>query len=76
MFWRAETRVKDENWIGAANDYLESFTINPDGDIAAKTLFGLGVSLGAIGEKEQACLTLMKLDQDLKILKELFWLKL
>ena len=58
LFWRAETRVKDENWIGAANDYLESFTINPDSDIAAKTLFGLGVSLGAIGEKEQACLTL------------------
>ncbi len=58
LFWRAETRVKDENWIGAANDYLESFTINPDGETAAKTLFGLGVSLGAIGEKEQACLTL------------------
>ena len=58
LFWRAEARVKDENWIGAANDYLESFTINPDGESAAETLFGLGVSLGAIGEKEQACLTL------------------
>ena len=58
LFWRAETRVKGENWIGAANDYLESFTINPDGESAAKTLFGLGVSLGAIGEKDQACLTL------------------
>ena len=58
LFWRAETRVKNENWIGAANDYLESFTINPNGESAAKTLFGLGVSLGAIGEKEQACLTL------------------
>ncbi len=58
LFWRAETRVKNENWIGAANDYLESFTINPDGESAAKTLFGLGVSLGAIGEKDQACLTL------------------
>ncbi len=58
LFWRAETRVKNENWIGAANDYLESFTINPNGEYAAKTLFGLGVSLGAIGEKEQACLTL------------------
>ena len=58
LFWRAEARVKDENWIGAANDYLESFTINPDGESAPKTLFGLGVSLGAIGEKEQACLTL------------------
>ncbi len=58
LFLRAETRVKGENWIGAANDYLESFTINPDGETAAKTLFGLGVSLGAIGEREQACLTL------------------
>ena len=58
LFWRAETRVKNENWIGAANDYLESFTINPDGESAAKTLFGLGVRLGAIGEKDQACLTL------------------
>ena len=58
LFWRAETRVKKENWIGAANDYLESFTVNPDGESAAKTLFGLGVSLGAIGEKDQACLTL------------------
>jgi TolA-binding protein len=50
--------VKNENWIGAANDYLESFTINPNGESAAKTLFGLGVSLGAIGDKDQACLTL------------------
>ena len=58
LFWRAETRVKNENWVGAANDYLESFTINPNGESAAKTLFGLGVSLGAIGEKDQACLTL------------------
>ncbi|MFL2800208.1 MAG: hypothetical protein ACJZ8K_02015 [Paracoccaceae bacterium] len=58
LFWRAEARVKKENWIGAANDYLESFTVNPDGGSAAKTLFGLGVSLGAIGEKDQACLTL------------------
>ena len=36
LFWRAETRVKDENWIGAANDYLESFTINPDGEMLLK----------------------------------------
>ena len=66
LFWRAETRVKVENWIGAANDYLESFTINPDGKAAAKTLFGLGVSLGAIGEKEQACLTLDEVESRFK----------
>ena len=58
FFWRAEVKARQENWIGSANDYLESFSLNPNGEYAPKTLFGLGVSLGAIGEKEQACLTL------------------
>ncbi len=58
LYWRAETKARQEDWIGAANDYLESFSISPSGDHSPKTLFGLGVSLGAIGEKEQACLTL------------------
>lgn len=58
FYWRAETKANQENWIGAANDYLESFSISPSGEYSPKTLFGLGISLGAIGEKEQACLTL------------------
>ena len=58
FYWRAESKASQENWIGAANDYLESFSISPSGEYSPKTLFGLGVSLGAIGEKEQACLTL------------------
>jgi len=58
FYWRAETKAGQENWIGAANDYLESFSISPSGEYSPKTLFGLGVSLGAIGEREQACLTL------------------
>ena len=58
FYWRAEIKARQENWIGAANDYLESFSIGPSGEYSPKTLFGLGVSLGAIGEKEQACLTL------------------
>ncbi len=70
LFWRAEIRVKNENWIGAANDYLESFTINPNGEDAPKTLFGLGVSLGAIGEKDQACLTLDEIGSRFQDLEE------
>ncbi len=58
FFWRAEVKARQEDWIGAANDYLESFSLSPRGKYSPKTLFGLGVSLGAIGEKEQACLTL------------------
>ena len=58
FYWRAETKANQENWIGAANDYLESFSISPSGEYSPRTLFGLGISLGAIGEREQACLTL------------------
>ena len=47
LFWRAETRVKDENWIGAANDYLESFTINPDGEICCKNIIWFGSKFGS-----------------------------
>lgn len=62
LFWRGEIRAKNENWIGAANDYLESFTISSSGKNAAKSLFGLGVSLGAIGEQDEACLTLEEVE--------------
>ena len=47
LFWRAEARVKDENWIGAANDYLESFTINPDGESSSKNIIWIGSKFGS-----------------------------
>ena len=54
----AETYYKTDDWKLAASTYLESFSLNPKGDYAPKALFGLAVSLGALKEFNQACLTL------------------
>ena len=58
FFYLAETYYNTNDWKLAANSYLESFSLDPKGDFAAKSLFGLAVSLGALKEFDQACLTL------------------
>ncbi|MEE9454313.1 MAG: tetratricopeptide repeat protein [Paracoccaceae bacterium] len=47
-----------QDWGGAARLYLDSFSGAPDGPLAADALFELSVSLGALEQGEQACLTL------------------
>ena len=54
----AETYYKTDDWKLAATTYLESFSLDPKGDYAPKALFGLAVSLGALKQFNQACLTL------------------
>ncbi len=58
FFYLAETYYNTNDWKLAANSYLESFSLDPKGDFAPKALFGLAVSLGALKEFDQACLTL------------------
>jgi tol-pal system protein YbgF len=43
---------------GAARAFLESFSADPTGQRAAQSLVRLGASLGAIGQTQDACLTL------------------
>ena len=45
-------------WKNAANSYLESFSLKPKGFFAPRALFGLAISLGALEEFDQACLTI------------------
>jgi len=54
----ARTQYKLEKWKDAANSYLEAFSLDPKGNFAPKALFGLSISLGALKEFDQACLTL------------------
>ena len=54
----AETYYRTNDWKLAASTYLESFSLDPKGDSAPKALFGLAVSLGALKQFNQACLTL------------------
>ena len=42
----------------AARAYLESFSTDPQGPVAAQALFRLGRSLGALNQTEEACVTL------------------
>ena len=58
FFYLAETYYNTNNWKLAANSYLESFSLDPKGDFAPQALFGLAISLGALKQFDQACLTL------------------
>ena len=42
----------------AARAYLDSFSIDPTGPVAAQSLFRLGRSLGALDQTSEACVTL------------------
>ena len=57
FFYLAETYYNTDNWKLAANSYLESFSLDPKGDFAPQALFGLAISLGALKQFDQACLT-------------------
>lgn len=46
----------------AARAFLESFSADPAGERAPQSLFRLGVSLGAIGQTQDACLTLAEVN--------------
>ena len=58
FFKLAETQYKMNEWKNAANAYLESFSLKPKGVFAPRALFGLAISLGALEEFDQACLTI------------------
>ena len=45
----------------AARAYLEAFSGTPDGPQAPAALLGLGRSLGALGQRDEACLTLSEI---------------
>jgi len=44
--------------VNAARAYLDAFNTDQEGPLAADALFKLGTSLGAIGQRQEACVTL------------------
>lgn len=62
FFYLAETYFNTDDWKSAANAYLESFSLDPKGKFAPQALFGLAISLGALKQFGQACLTLEEVD--------------
>lgn len=60
-YWLGLTNVELKDFKSAASAFLESFSRAPVGSFAWKSLLGLAVALGDLGQKEQGCLTLQEL---------------
>lgn len=57
-YLRGDAEASQGAWSRAARAYLDAFTASPDGGRAPAALTSLGVSLGRLGQLEEACLTL------------------
>lgn len=62
FYWLGKANSEVGNYKRAATTFLESFSRAPDSVFAWKSLLGLAVSLGDLGQMEQGCLTLGELD--------------
>lgn len=57
-YLRGDALNKAGDTAGAARAWLDAFSANPTGKRAPDNLFQLGKSLGALGQKSEACTTL------------------
>ncbi len=58
QFLRGQANAGMGDWKEAARAYLESFSGAPDGPVAPQALLNLGISLGELGQTQEACITL------------------
>ncbi|UWQ17577.1 tol-pal system protein YbgF [Jannaschia sp. M317] len=58
QFLRGQALSREADHAGAARAYLEAFSGAPEGAVAPDALLGLGRALGALGQRDEACLTL------------------
>ncbi len=57
-FYRGEALFAMEDTANAARAYLESFSGSPNSTLAPEALYRLGVSLGRLGQTNEACISL------------------
>ena len=57
-YLRGQALEQQANMTDAARAYLSAFSANPQGPQAPDALFKLGASLGALGQTQDACITL------------------
>lgn len=62
QYRRGEALAATGDWKGAARSYLDAFSGAPQDEQAPDALYKLGVSLGKLGQKSEACLTLAEVD--------------
>ncbi|HDR27274.1 tol-pal system protein YbgF [Rhodovulum sp.] len=59
-FLRGEALTAQGETSGAARAYLDSFSGSPDGPRAAAALYRLGLALDGLGQRREACVTLVE----------------
>jgi tol-pal system protein YbgF len=57
-YWLGESQFIRGAYQNAARSYLEGYKSDEAGPAAARNLYGLGVTLGRLGQVNEACLTL------------------
>ena len=57
-FLRGQALAQAGDIAGSARSYLEAFSGQPDGPLAPDALMKLGLALGALGQTNEACMTL------------------
>ena len=62
QFRRGEALAAAGDWRGAARSYLDTFSGAPQDPLAPRALYKLAVSLGRLGQTDEACLTLTEVD--------------
>lgn len=61
-YWLAETHYARQDFRQAASNFLDAYTNYPDSPKASASLLKLGMSLGALGQKDAACATFTELN--------------
>lgn len=61
FYWLGETYYVRENYLNAADAFRQGFESLPDGSKAPDNLLKLGMSLGKLTKKDQACVVLKQL---------------
>ena len=64
QYWLGETYYVRQDWNNAAAVFAEGYQKYPKGGKAADNLLKLGMSLGQLGQKADACRAFARLDRD------------
>ncbi len=62
QYRRGEALAATQDWRGAARSFLDAFSGAPQDPQAPRALYKLAVSLGQLGQVNEACLTLSEVD--------------
>jgi tol-pal system protein YbgF len=62
-YWLGETYYVRRDYVKAAETFLEAYQKSKTGPKAADSLLKLGMALGQLGKKEEACTTFRELDR-------------